>query len=145
MSPFEHVKWSCERCSFSVFSFSDGAGKSTQINLLKKHMDQHNIRVEKQLFNYNSEEKRRFLIENPISSGGEGLTLHISTTSSILSWKKASDSGNIFEMFAARKMQYTFFIGIYEHDYCRKVYGPFSIKAVVMKDAVLEYYLKNRR
>ena len=71
--------------------------------------------------------------------------MHISTTSSILSWKKASDSGNIFEMFAARKMQYTFFIGIYEHDYCRKVYGPFSIKAVVMKDAVLEYYLKNRR
>lgn len=48
-------------------------------------------------------------------------------------------------MFAARKMQYTFFIGIYEHDYCRKVYGPFSIKAVVMKDAVLEYCLKNRR
>lgn len=48
-------------------------------------------------------------------------------------------------MFAARKMQYTFFIGIYEQDYCRKVYGPFSIKAVVMKDAVLEYYLKNRR
>lgn len=48
-------------------------------------------------------------------------------------------------MFVARKMQYTFFIGIYEHDYCRKVYGPFSIKAAVMKDAVLEYYLKNRR
>ena len=37
-------------------------------------------------------------------------------------------------MFAARKMQYTFFIGIYEHDYCRKVYGPFSIKAVEKYD-----------
>ena len=69
-------------------SFSDGAGKSTQINLLKKHIDQHNIRVEKQLFNYNSEEKRRFLIENPISSGGEGLTLHISTTGSSSAGKK---------------------------------------------------------
>jgi|GEM_PF-2275308 shikimate dehydrogenase len=89
------------------------------------------------LFNYNSEGKRRFLIENPISSGGEGLTLHISTTGSILSWEKASDSGNIFEMFAARKMQYTFFIGIYEHDYCRKVYGPFSIKAVENIDTII--------
>lgn len=40
------------------------------------------------LFNYNSEEKRRFLIENPISSGGEGLTLHISTTGSSSAGKK---------------------------------------------------------
>ena len=40
------------------------------------------------LFNYNSEEKRRFLIENPISSGGEGLTLLISTTGSSSAGKK---------------------------------------------------------
>lgn len=89
------------------------------------------------LFNDNSEEKRRFLIENPLSGGGEGLTLHISTTGSILSWKKASDSGNIFEMFAAGEMQYTFFIGIYEHDCYRKVYGPFSIKAVDNIDTII--------
>ena len=89
------------------------------------------------LFNDNLEEKRRFLIENPISGGSNGLTLHISTTSNILSWKKASGSSNIFEMFVAGKMQYTFFIGIYEHDCYRKVYGPFSIKAVNNIDTII--------
>lgn len=89
------------------------------------------------LLQYNSKEKRRFLIENPISGEGEGLTLHISTTGNILSWKKANDGGNIFEMFAAREMQYTFFIGIYEHDHCRKVYGPFSIKAIENIDTII--------
>lgn len=89
------------------------------------------------LFNDNSEKKRRFQIKNPLSGEGEGMTLHISMTSSILSWNKASDSGNIFEIFAAGEMQYTFFIGIYEHDRCWKVYGPFSIKAVDNIDTII--------
>ncbi|MBO4864009.1 MAG: hypothetical protein J5517_06570 [Eubacterium sp.] len=82
------------------------------------------------LFNDNSEEKHRFLIDNPLSGESEGLTLHISTTDNSLCWKKVLDSGNIFEMFATGEIQYNFFIGIYEHGCCQKVYGPFSIEFV---------------